>query len=96
MKEGDFNTKFFHREAVANRSDVRKEEVVEGAVVDYYEILLKEKVDWEPTIGSLGFSLIVREVNGWRGQWRSKREKEWRSVEHVTKLGPKWFLFGFY
>ncbi|KAH0724374.1 hypothetical protein KY290_000222 [Solanum tuberosum] len=65
------------REAVANRSHVGKGEVVEGAVVDYYEKLFKRKSGVEAYYG--GFRV---QSNRTGGEWleRAIEEKEGKRV----------------
>nr|XP_016434734.1 PREDICTED: uncharacterized protein LOC107761081 [Nicotiana tabacum] len=77
LKEGDSNTKFFHRVAVANRRRnfieslvvdgvrIEREEEVKGAIVGFYENLYKEEVSWRPTLGGIEFNHIGEGDSKW-------------------------------
>ncbi|XP_075076314.1 uncharacterized protein LOC142162976 [Nicotiana tabacum] len=77
LKEGDLNTKFFHRVAVANRRRnfieslvvdgvrIEGEEEVKGAIVGFYENLYKEEVSWRLTLGGIEFKHIGEGDSEW-------------------------------
>ncbi|KAK9286378.1 hypothetical protein L1049_014773 [Liquidambar formosana] len=77
LKEGDKNTKFFHRMAnahkkgnyirklIVNGALVKDENIFAREIVDYYENLFYEEEDWRPLTEDMAFkSLDLEEANG--------------------------------
>ena len=109
IKEGNNNTKFFHKVANSRRrynhiSMLEVNEVIyeeESEMVDqavqFYKNLYKESEEWRPFVEGLEFDQIVGLERGWLER-RFEQEEVFRAVKELEgdkAPGSDGFLFGF-
>lgn len=69
LKEGDRNTKFFHRMASAHKNanfirdiwiedrHLEEEEEIKGGIVSFYKLLYSDDGEWHPRLDRVQFGL---------------------------------------
>ena len=110
IKEGDNNTRFFHRIANSHRrtNQIRGVEVdgvlfedesdVTDQVVDFYKRLYQEPEAWRPTIDGLEFVCLDETERSMLEREFEKEEiiEALKEVEGDKALGPDGFTMAFY
>ncbi|XP_035544681.1 uncharacterized protein LOC118348042 [Juglans regia] len=110
LREGDKNTKFFHRMANAHRrfnyieslsidGDVSSDQgEIKEHVVGHFELLLEEPYPWRPTIDGLAFEVIDQYSMDWVERPFEEEEVK-RVIRNMNKdkaPGPDGFTMAFF
>ena len=101
IKEGDNNTKFFHKMANSHRRDnhlnflevdgVIHEEgaVVVAQVVQFYKTLYQESEEWRPFVEGLEFDQIGELERGWLER-RFEKDEIWKGIKLQVQMAFLW------
>lgn len=97
MKQGDRNTKFFHKVANANRrfntidklningTQVEGLNTIKAEILSFYQQLYKEPEEWRPEFNyPHGSKINELRCSGFKESLMSR--KYWRALEHVQQI----------